>query len=83
MDAALVPRERRLFSTEEDPISGPMARFISSTPEGDVQAPARAAKKKDWGPSGWHRMPFAPILPGPAASHVMGHSRCHPFLRCP
>lgn len=61
MDAALVPRERRLFSTGEDPV----ATFISSTPEGDVQAPARAGKEKDRGPSGWHSMPFAPILPGP------------------
>ena len=52
MDAALVPRERRLFSTEEDPISGPVARFISSTPDRDVQAPARAGKEKEWGPSG-------------------------------
>lgn len=49
MDAALVPRERRLFSTGEDPISGPVARFISSTPDRDVQAPARAGKEKDWG----------------------------------
>ena len=46
MDAALVPRERRLFSTGEDPISGPVARFISSTPDRDVQAPARAGKEK-------------------------------------
>lgn len=70
-----------LFSTGKDPISGPVAGFVSSTLGRGVQAPAQGGKEFEG--TGWHKMPFAPSLPGPAPRHVTGHSLCHTCPGCP
>lgn len=65
------PRRGWLVSEGKDPVGGPAARLVSTTPEKGVQTPAQREELS--GDFGWHRMPFAPSLPGPAAPSVMGH----------
>lgn len=60
-----------LVSEGKDPIGGPAARLVSTTPEKGVKTPAQREELS--GDFGWHKMPFAPSLPGPAAPSVMGH----------
>lgn len=62
-----------LFSAGKDPGSGPVARFVSTTPEREVCRPQPKGKNR-LGTYGWPKIPFAPTLPGPAAPRAMGHS---------